>query len=86
MPICLMEVLESNESQTEEREDIHNDSTSSASTKTTSMGTIDQGCCNIMYYSKVSNSCEFTIDKSEKYNEVRPRCGLNWTRNSSTYS
>lgn len=84
MPICLMEVLESNESQTEEREDVHNDSTSNASTK--SMDTIDQGCCNIMYCSKVSNSCEFTIDKSEKYNEVRPGCGLNWTRNSSTYS
>ena len=35
-----MEVLESNETQTEEIEDVHNDSTSSASTKTTSMGTI----------------------------------------------
>lgn len=43
-----MDILESNENQIEEREDVHNDSTSNASTKTTSMSRIDQGC--LLYY------------------------------------
>ena len=48
MPTYHMDILESNENQIEEREDVHNDSTSNASTKTTSMNRIDQG--RLLYY------------------------------------